>query len=70
MKIGFIGIGQMGRHMSRRILEAGYELTVNDINKEAAAPLLKKGAEWGDSPAAVARACRGVISSLPARNSS
>jgi len=65
MKIGFIGIGQMGRHMSRRILEAGYELTVNDINKEAAAPLLKKGAEWADSPAAVAKACRVVISSLP-----
>jgi len=65
MKIGFIGIGQMGRHMSRRILEAGYELTVNDINEEAAAPLLKKGAEWADSPAAVARACRVVISSLP-----
>ena len=65
MKIGFIGIGQMGRHMSRRILEAGYELTVNDINKEAAAPLLKKGAEWGDSPATVAKACRVVVSSLP-----
>ncbi len=65
MKIGFIGIGQMGRHMSRRILEAGYELTVNDINKEAAAPLLAKGAEWADSPAAVAKACRLVISSLP-----
>jgi 3-hydroxyisobutyrate dehydrogenase-like beta-hydroxyacid dehydrogenase len=65
MKIGFIGIGQMGRHMSRRILEAGHELTVNDINKEAAAPLIQKGAAWADTPAAVARDCRVVISSLP-----
>ena len=65
MKIGFIGIGQMGRHMSRRILEAGHELTVNDINKAAAAPLIAKGAAWADTPAAVAKACRVVVSSLP-----
>ncbi len=65
MKIGFIGIGQMGRHMSRRILEAGYQLTVYDINKEAAAFLIKKGADWADSPAAVAQACRVVVTSLP-----
>ncbi len=65
MKIGFIGIGQMGKHMSRRILEAGYGLIVHDLNKEAAAPLIEKGAEWVDSPAAVAKACRVVITSLP-----
>jgi 2-hydroxymethylglutarate dehydrogenase len=65
MKIGFIGIGQMGRHMSRRILEARYELVVHDLKKEAAAPLLVKGAGWGESPAAVARSCRVVFTSLP-----
>lgn len=65
MKIGFIGIGQMGRHMSRRILEAGYGLVVHDLNKEVALPLIKSGAEWGDSPAGVAGLCRVVITSLP-----
>jgi 2-hydroxymethylglutarate dehydrogenase len=65
MKIGFIGIGQMGKHMSRRILEAGYQLTVHDLNKEATVPLLKKGAAWADNPAGVARECRVVITSLP-----
>ena len=65
MKTGFIGIGQMGKHMARRILEAGYELVVHDLFKEAAEPLVKKGAAWADSPAEVARACRVVISSLP-----
>jgi 2-hydroxymethylglutarate dehydrogenase len=65
MKIGFIGIGQMGRHMSRRILVAGYDLTVYDLNKEAATPLLEKGAGWSDSPAAVAESCEVVFTSLP-----
>ncbi len=65
MKIGFIGIGQMGRHMSRRILEAGYHITIHDLNKEAAAPLIKLGADWADSPEAVATSCRVVITSLP-----
>jgi 3-hydroxyisobutyrate dehydrogenase-like beta-hydroxyacid dehydrogenase len=65
MKIGFIGIGQMGKHMSRRILEAGYQLTVHDLNKEAASPLIKMGADWADSPQAVATSCRVVITSLP-----
>jgi 2-hydroxymethylglutarate dehydrogenase len=65
MKIGFIGIGQMGRHMSRRILEAGYDLTVYDINKEAAAPLLEKGAKWSNTPKEMAESCQVVFSSLP-----
>jgi 2-hydroxymethylglutarate dehydrogenase len=65
MDIGFIGIGQMGRHMANRIWEAGYTPHVFDVNKEAAAPLLHKGARWHASPAEVARACRIVISSLP-----
>ena len=65
MNIGFIGIGQMGKHMSNRILEAGYNLTVHDLRKEAAAPLLEKGAKWADTPAEVAASCRVVFSSLP-----
>jgi 3-hydroxyisobutyrate dehydrogenase-like beta-hydroxyacid dehydrogenase len=65
MDIGFIGIGQMGKHMASRILEGGYKLTVHDINKEAAAALIKRGANWTDTPEAVAKACRIVISSLP-----
>ena len=34
MKVGFIGIGAMGQHMARHVLEAGYQLLVNDIRKE------------------------------------
>jgi 2-hydroxymethylglutarate dehydrogenase len=65
MNIGFIGIGQMGRHMANRIWEAGFTPHIYDVYKEAAAPLLHKGAKWCQSPAEVAHACRIVISSLP-----
>ena len=65
MKIGFIGIGQMGRHMSRNIQAAGYELVVNDVKKETATELLAKGAVWAASPKAVAESCRIVITCLP-----
>ncbi len=65
MNIGFIGIGNMGKHMAGHILEAGYKLAVNDLSKEAAAPLLAKGAGWCDTPGEVAAASEVVFSSLP-----
>ena len=51
--------------MSRRIIEAGYDLTVHDLRKEAASPLLGKGAKWADTPGEVAQSCQVVFSSLP-----
>ena len=65
MKIGFIGIGQMGRHMSRNIKAAGYDLAVNDVRQEAAAQLLENGATWADTPRALTESCRVIISCLP-----
>jgi 3-hydroxyisobutyrate dehydrogenase-like beta-hydroxyacid dehydrogenase len=65
MKVGFIGIGQMGVRMAGRILGAGHDLVVYDAKKEAAAPLLTSGAEWAETPKAVAEACRVVITCLP-----
>jgi 3-hydroxyisobutyrate dehydrogenase-like beta-hydroxyacid dehydrogenase len=65
MNVGFIGLGQMGRHMSKHVLDGGFDLTVYDIRKEAAAPLLEKGAKWANSPKEVAKSCQVVISSLP-----
>jgi 3-hydroxyisobutyrate dehydrogenase-like beta-hydroxyacid dehydrogenase len=65
VKVGFIGIGNMGSLMARHILEAGYNLYVHDIRKEAAKPLLDKGATWLDTPKAMAQACEVILSSLP-----
>ncbi len=60
-RVGFIGIGLMGSQMSRKILEAGYPLTVWNRKKEKAGTLLTAGAKWADSPKAVAQASDVVI---------
>lgn len=44
LKIGFIGLGIMGKHMSSHLIEAGYEVFVYDINSEAVEELVGKGA--------------------------
>jgi 3-hydroxyisobutyrate dehydrogenase len=56
MKLGFIGIGLMGRPMTLRLLAAGHEVTVWNRSGEKLAPVLEKGARAGASPAEVARA--------------
>ncbi len=65
MKVGFIGIGNMGKHMANRLLEAGFDLTVYDLKRDTAAPLLKKGASWAATPREMAEKCRVVITCLP-----
>ena len=55
-KIGFIGTGVMGVSMCRRLMEAGYSMTVYNRTKSKAKSLLKKGAKWVDTPAQVATA--------------
>jgi len=60
-RVGFIGIGLMGSQMSRRILEAGYPLTVWNRKKEKAGALLSAGAKWADSPKALAQVSDVVI---------
>ena len=65
MNIGFIGTGLMGSKMAWRLLEAGHDLTVYDVVKNAAQDLLDKGAKWVDMPKAIAESCPVVISMLP-----
>ncbi|MEO2075262.1 MAG: NAD(P)-dependent oxidoreductase [Bacillus sp. (in: firmicutes)] len=52
--IGFIGIGVMGRSMAGHLLNAGYSLVVYSRTKEKATELIEKGAEWVETPKAVA----------------
>lgn len=63
--VGFIGVGNMGRHMAGHLLAAGYRMTVHDAREAAAAPLVERGASWADSPAALATASDVVFTSLP-----
>ncbi len=65
MKIGFIGIGQMGFPMANRIIDAGYELSLFDIRKEITQPLIDKGAKFSESPKKMAITCDIILSSLP-----
>jgi 3-hydroxyisobutyrate dehydrogenase-like beta-hydroxyacid dehydrogenase len=65
MKIGFIGVGTMGRHMAANLIRSGFSLVVNDVRKEATNPHVKDGATWADTPKAVAEASDVVFSSLP-----
>ena len=65
MKVGFIGLGHMGKHMAAAVLRAGYELTIHDIRLEAAEDPLLAGARWADTPRATAAASDVLITSLP-----
>lgn len=65
MKVGFIGLGTMGGGMSLNIRHAEHDMTVYDINKDAAKRQLDAGCDWADSPALVAEASEIVFTSLP-----
>jgi 3-hydroxyisobutyrate dehydrogenase-like beta-hydroxyacid dehydrogenase len=65
MDIGFIGLGQMGFHMARRLVEAGHRLVVFDTRREAVDRLTALGAKSVDSARAVADEVETVMASLP-----
>jgi 3-hydroxyisobutyrate dehydrogenase-like beta-hydroxyacid dehydrogenase len=64
-EIGFIGLGRMGAPMAGRLLDAGYRLTVYDIDEQAVAALLARGATRAASPRALASAVGTIFLSLP-----
>ena len=65
MRVGFIGLGNMGRHMAMHVLQGGHEVVVHDLRREAADAHLEASATWADSPRAVAEASELVFTSLP-----
>ena len=64
-KIGFIGLGIMGRPMALNLLKAGYSLKVHDINPAPVAELVQAGAEEAASCKETARGCDVLITMLP-----
>ena len=65
MKIGFIGLGIMGKPMSKNLLKAGHELVVCDFNKDAVAEVVAAGAKEGTNGAEIAKECDVIITMLP-----
>lgn len=65
MRIGFIGLGNMGGPMALNLIKAGHTLIVNDVRREVAAPHLERGATWASTPRAVAQGSELILTSLP-----
>ena len=65
MKIGFIGLGIMGKPMAKNLLKAGYELVVYDIIRSAIEEVVAAGATAAGSPKEVASQVSTVITMLP-----
>lgn len=65
MKVGFIGLGIMGRPMSKNLLKAGYDLTVLDYNESAVKELVALGASSASNASEIAKQCDVVITMLP-----
>ena len=63
--IGFIGLGTMGAHMAANLQKAGYRLVVNDLRRASADRFIERGAEWADTPRALAERCGVFFTSLP-----
>jgi 3-hydroxyisobutyrate dehydrogenase-like beta-hydroxyacid dehydrogenase len=70
MEIGFIGLGNMGFPMARRLIEAKHQLVVFDTRKEAADKLVAMGARAASSPKEVADRVETVMASLPSLQAS
>lgn len=65
MRVGFIGLGNMGEPLAGFVHGAGFSLVVHDLRKAAAATLLERGATWAGSPRDVAAQCEVVCVCVP-----
>jgi 3-hydroxyisobutyrate dehydrogenase-like beta-hydroxyacid dehydrogenase len=65
MRIGYLGVGNMGQPMAGKLLDGGHELWVYDVRAEAMRPLLERQARTVASPKELADACDTVVVSLP-----
>ena len=65
MRIGFIGLGNAGGKLAGCLLRNGFNLTVRDLNRKAAEPLLSKGAKWAETGRELAARADVVITCLP-----
>lgn len=65
MRIGYLGVGNMGLPMAGRLLDAGHELWICDVREEAMRPLIERQARRANSPRELADSCETVALSLP-----
>ena len=70
MKIGFIGLGNLGYPMAMSLVKAGHDVTVSDLRPETGAGIIKAGAGWSDDIAGVCHEAKVVITALPSPEAS
>lgn len=63
--LAFIGLGAIGTPMAMRLLQGGFDLTINSRRRVSADTLVKSGANWADTPAAAAEAADLIFTCLP-----
>ncbi len=64
-KLGFVGIGYMGRPIARRLLESGFKVTAYDRDRSKAKELVRYGASVAQSVSELAASCNVILSCLP-----
>ena len=65
MKIGFIGLGNVGAKLAGSLVRQGFDTLVRDLDRSTAQPLIEQGAEWAESAREMAAVCDVVITCLP-----
>ena len=70
MRYGFVGLGNLGRHLAANLARGGFDLTVFDLDRKAAEIALAAGAKWASSVAELAASCDGLITCLPSPKAS
>jgi 3-hydroxyisobutyrate dehydrogenase len=70
MRYGFIGLGNLGSHLAASLCREGFDVTVHDLNRQAADRHIALGARWAASPAEAAANADAVITCLPSPKAS
>ncbi|MHC4511870.1 MAG: NAD(P)-dependent oxidoreductase, partial [Planctomycetota bacterium] len=70
MKIGFVGLGNLGKPLAMRLVKAGHDVTITDLRLETGAKIIAAGASWSDDVAGVCREAEVVITVLPSPEAS
>ena len=65
MRYGFIGLGRLGGHLAASLIRSGFAITVCDLDRARAEPLLAQGAGWAANPAELAQGVDAVITCMP-----
>jgi 3-hydroxyisobutyrate dehydrogenase len=70
LRYGFIGLGNLGKHLAANLARGGFDLTVHDLDARAAELALAAGAKWAASVAELAAQADGLITCLPSPKAS